>query len=75
MANKKTNVEEKPKPNISFIGDDFNQPTKEINDGMDRIKLPSVEEQLKNKHFFHEDAARIIQLLPLKYKRYKEKGK
>lgn len=74
------------KPNIMFVGKENytvteegesitqirkREPIDHIVDGMTRIQLPSAEEQ--ESPFYHEDAGRIIALLPDLYKRYVDK--
>lgn len=53
------------KPNIAFVGTlAKREPLRQISDGMDTIELP--EDQ--SKPFYHEDAVRIIQIVPELYK-------
>lgn len=60
-----------PDANIVYIGPEGKEITK-INNGMEVIKLPSVEEQANP--FFHKKAATIIRLFPGHYKLFKKKG-
>lgn len=72
-------------PNITFVGHRVNagskdvkegeegfvprEPVKSISDGMDTLKLPTVDVQLAGP-FYHPEATRIVALQPLLYKTF-----
>lgn len=58
-------------PNIMHVGDEI--PLTKINNGMETIKLPKVEDQ--QKPFYHKKAGTIVALFSDQYKHYVKKGK